>query len=377
MIVHVVCETSKDQETLARNAVASETHGRWPKVTITPARLFDDQIRQVPYLKDIIDQACSGLGDSDSIVFTNADICFYQNKLHKLEREICEGRVVMSHRIDVSATEEALYPGYDLFAFTVRWWKDHRDLLVDLVIGTEYWDACFKELIKRTKSEYAELNDITYHHVHNSMWCRPENIHTLASQIHNRTLAREFFRKWSEIDYLELAKIDPGTPGSGDLYFKILGLLIGDASGKSLIDLCCGEMTGTRHLGFKESVHVDVADEPLRPPGFNFVQCDVLSEDPVFNRKYDVALCLDGIEHLTREDGLRLADRMTNLAKLSIIFTPLGFYKTDGKGSHAHLSGWLPADLPGWETLVFPNWHPTLGIGALFFYRELVDDSTT
>lgn len=180
------------------------------------------------------------------------------------------------------------------------------------------------------------------------------------------------------IDRAGLASLDLRQPGDGDLHLKVLRLLIGDETEKSLIDLNCGEMTSTRHLKFRESVHVDVIDEDLRPDNVHFFLGSSLGDGEVFERKYDVAIISDGIEHFTKSDGLRLADRMTKLAKLSIIFTPLGQYLVfpESTDPHVHKSGWLPADLPDWETLVFPNWHLTLGIGALFFYRELVDDST-
>jgi hypothetical protein len=160
--------------------------------------------------------------------------------------------------------------------------------------------------------------------------------------------------------------------GSGKLQVDVLNALIGDSSRKTMIDLCCGEMATSQHLRFARSVHVDVEDNFGRPIGANFVQADVLGEHPVFSEYFDVSICTDGIEHFTKSDGLRLAERMLGMSHLAIIFTPLGDYMVDpnGKGPHTHKSGWQPGDLVGWDHLAFPKWHPTLNIGAIFFWRN-------
>jgi hypothetical protein len=62
------------------------------------------------------------------------------------------------------------------------------------------------------------------------------------------------------------------------------------------------------------------------------------------DKSFDVVLASDVIEHLRKEDGLRLVDMMERLArKKVIIFTPNGFLKqgaVDGNNYQIHLSGW-------------------------------------
>ena len=159
--------------------------------------------------------------------------------------------------------------------------------------------------------------------------------------------------------------------GNGDLQLRVLLDIIGTTTDKSFLDLCCGEMTITRSLHFKESLHLDVVDEPLRPRHFNFMRCDIM--EAKFPRRYDVAYCGDGIEHLSREDGLCLINELPVVADIAILFTPLGPYCLDPAATspHAHKSAWWPNDFPeDWSTWVFPNWHPTLGIGAFFAYKK-------
>lgn len=167
-------------------------------------------------------------------------------------------------------------------------------------------------------------------------------------------------------------KFNTNANGSGQLQVEVINAIVGDSSRKTLIDLCCGEMATSRHLRFARSVHIDVEDNPGRPLEANFIQTDALGDHPVFSEYFDVALCTDGIEHFTKSNGLRLAERMLGLAHLAIVFTPLGDYmvEPESNGPHTHKSGWNPGDLPGWEHLSFPKWHPTLNIGAIFFWRN-------
>lgn len=174
------------------------------------------------------------------------------------------------------------------------------------------------------------------------------------------------------IDWSTIKSIDTSQTGSGDLHLAVLRALIGDPTGKRCLDLCCGEMSSSRYLQFVDRLCIDVVDEPRRPKEFRFIQADVTQSWNPEGGEWDVALCSDGIEHLTKVDGHRLARRMTECARLAILFTPLGFLSNPSApdNSHAHRSGWLPEDLPEWQNLCFPHWHERLDFGAVFFWRE-------
>jgi hypothetical protein len=156
--------------------------------------------------------------------------------------------------------------------------------------------------------------------------------------------------------------------------FKILCiyLLKNDISRMSLIDLCCDLAPVTRHMWFKQSTYVDINPDISNQKLPNFVCTDVLSNHAIFNKKYDVATCFDGIEHLSKENGIRLLERMKNLATHNIIFTPLGeFCVQGGDDPYYHHSGWLPEEFQDYVTIVFPKFHATaLNIGAFIAYRN-------
>lgn len=85
----------------------------------------------------------------------------------------------------------------------------------------------------------------------------------------------------------------------------------------------------------------------------------------------DTIFLLDVIEHIEKEDGLRLLQEAQRVASCQVVvFTPLGFYpqsyeedSTDRWGFQGgywqtHRSGWVPEDFgQGWEVLVCPDFH--------------------
>jgi hypothetical protein len=146
-------------------------------------------------------------------------------------------------------------------------------------------------------------------------------------------------------------------------------------TGTSFIDLCSYEARLTRRLPFADRTYVDISFRNLDNVGpgeqDKFVQADVLGDHPVFNRRYDVAICSDGIEHLTKEQGWKLLERMKQLADRQVLFTPLHAWMMDptNPAPESHKSLWTPEDLPDWAHISVPEYHPTLGIGAFFFWN--------
>ena len=161
--------------------------------------------------------------------------------------------------------------------------------------------------------------------------------------------------------------------GSFPLYERIVNTIIGPSiDDQTLIDLCSCEATVTRNLNFKDKVYVDALD-CWNIPGqmHRFVQADVLGNHRCFNKHYSVANCSDGIEHLLKEDGFKLIERMKQISDRQILFTPLGEHMIEvgNPDPKCHKSGWLPEDFPGFAAIVCPNYHPTLNIGSFFVWR--------
>ena len=162
--------------------------------------------------------------------------------------------------------------------------------------------------------------------------------------------------------------------GSFQLWVDTVRGITGPTEELSMLDLCCGEMSATRLIKWKTVSAVDVVDYPNRPREYIFWKQDVL--DPLMSADgFDVCICSDGLEHFTREQGYRLLVNMERWAKLPIVFTPTGQPESElePNSTHpdAHKSSWLPAHFIGigWHTKLFPDWHPTIGLGGLFAWK--------
>ncbi len=170
--------------------------------------------------------------------------------------------------------------------------------------------------------------------------------------------------------------------GSLELWLKVVREIIGQPTETlSLLDLCCNECTATASLKWDHHVAVDVVDWPTRKRVDSFFLRDAvafLADEGGLSGygdgRFDVCICSDGIEHLTKQNGLKLLTEVPRVARLSILFTPLGPYMLDPTATHpdAHKSAWLPEELEalGWQTKSFPAWHPTLNVGAFFAWKN-------
>lgn len=170
------------------------------------------------------------------------------------------------------------------------------------------------------------------------------------------------------------------TVGNIQIYMDCLRAICGETEGKSMIDLMCAFAPNTPKLGFhpKQRTYVDVIDRKLDHADQQqfFIKDDVFSFMNNFGEvqelQADVAICSDGIEHLNSEDGQKLLVHMQRISDKQIIFTPLGdlwIEKIPTDNPEAHRSAWYPEMLPGWATIVFPQYHKEWGTGAFFAFK--------
>jgi SAM-dependent methyltransferase len=147
------------------------------------------------------------------------------------------------------------------------------------------------------------------------------------------------------------------TEGKGDLrvQHRLLRLLAGSAA--SVLDLGCGgggparqALSPARYLG------VDLLPPPHYPEPLLVAD---ISDLWMLRERFDVALALDAIEHLTPERGFALLIEMARLAQRAVLFTPLGHLWQGGEGPHAHHSGWEPEWFlsNGWQVWAWPQFH--------------------
>ena len=163
--------------------------------------------------------------------------------------------------------------------------------------------------------------------------------------------------------------------GDFDKFKRIIEILIGPhCKRNSFIDLCSDVAPVTKLMNFKRKVFVDSMPQTI--PEGEFVHASVLGTHPVFDDYYDASFCLDGIEHLLKNEGYRLLTRMKRVSSRQILFTPLGDHlvNVSDEHPHSHKSGWLPEDVSvSWASIVCPVWHPSMNLGGLFYFSCEVD----
>ena len=171
-------------------------------------RLFDDgNGRKLPFIKDLFDFACQGQPDDQVMVFSNTDVCFRTNTLEWIGRAVGKTDACYALRSNFQYIESMLPDwsiplgfmdgGTDCYIFRAGWWRKHRDLLPDMLIGRQWWDSILNVVIDKTCPEHAPNQALwlIYHEVHPSFWKQGKNNMTLPSQIYCRELARGWFTR--------------------------------------------------------------------------------------------------------------------------------------------------------------------------------------
>jgi ubiquinone/menaquinone biosynthesis C-methylase UbiE len=131
--------------------------------------------------------------------------------------------------------------------------------------------------------------------------------------------------------------------------------------GDSLLSLCCGIGIELKELGEGTPITgVDIVPEYIeefkkRIPWAETHVSDVLKFlKAAPDNSYDVVSCIDGIEHLVKDDGFVLIKEMKRVCRKKVlVFTPQSYTKNEPKntwGIHGgdyyqrHLSGWPKED---------------------------------
>ncbi len=160
---------------------------------------------------------------------------------------------------------------------------------------------------------------------------------------------------------------------------------------QTLLDLGCGANSPIRQLTHKlqYSVGVDAFEPAIENSKAARIHneyrlMNVLDIDREFEaNSFDCVLAYDIIEHLSKEDGLRLVAMMETITRRKvIIYTPNGFLPRSpyhGNIYQTHLSGWEIEELQdlGYRVIGIHGWKPLRGEWARirwhprFFWRRI------
>lgn len=177
--------------------------------------------RETFYFKDILDFGCSYAMPEDVVCYINRDIGLTTMAPERiLDSAKRNNGVTIAFRRNLNVEEGRLYKtvrnakpdgGFDVMCVTPLWWASNKNKMPDMFIGREAFDTVFRNIIRESMSKkpsalddvhdkssrFWELpyfvDDVCYHHPHEPYWLS-EKTKSL-SQLHNRKLAREFFRE--------------------------------------------------------------------------------------------------------------------------------------------------------------------------------------
>lgn len=134
-------------------------------------------------------------------------------------------------------------------------------------------------------------------------------------------------------------------------------------NGESLLSLCCGIGLELNNLNTQEVTAVDIAPQYLEQVIGRCPQAKTVCSDArayienAADNSFDIVSIIDGIEHMSKEDGLAVIKNSKRVARKQVlIFTPEGYLKNEphnawgieGADHHqTHKSGWEVKELEG------------------------------
>jgi len=122
---------------------------------------------------------------------------------------------------------------------------------------------------------------------------------------------------------------------------------------ESILDLGCGQNSPLQHCPIPYSVGIDLFEPYLRESKRKGIHSEYVLAD-VRNiefrpKSFDCVLATELIEHLTKEEGYRLIEKMERIARKKVILTtPNGFLPQtsyDGNKFQIHRPGWTVTEL--------------------------------
>lgn len=139
------------------------------------------------------------------------------------------------------------------------------------------------------------------------------------------------------------------------IYRRSFGNLLKRKSPVTMLDIGCGDGGGTQNLSLPKSFEITGVD--IFQPYINIakkrnlykriIKADVRKLS--YKKKYDVVLVSHILEHMSKEDGVKLINKLENITKKRlIIISPIGDilqHDTDGNKHQVHVSSWSVEDM--------------------------------
>lgn len=150
----------------------------------------------------------------------------------------------------------------------------------------------------------------------------------------------------------------------------------------TILDVGCGSNSPIRNLSSNRyCVGIDIFEPWLNESEVEkihdkYYKLDVLKLDSKFKEKsFDSVIALDLLEHLTKEQGSELLEKMEKIARMRIIiFTTNGYnpqHESDNNPWNVHKSGWTIKEMKhrGYDVIGINGWKYIKGEYGLLKFR--------
>lgn len=184
-----------DKDTKQRENQARETWSllKARMVPFQPIRRSSKNLgdnRGTPFIKDMIEAAISS-GPEKIIAICNNDVLFDAGLRREVDQSCAEFGCYWAYRLDKpgGVTDR----GADFFAFTRKWWFEHKNYVPDILLGHPWWDNIALRICRW--SGCLERKRLYYHVPHPGVMTRPKT----PGWIHNETLAHRWLKEHHEL----------------------------------------------------------------------------------------------------------------------------------------------------------------------------------
>lgn len=198
---------ARERQRVARITWSTQLWTELPVRDSDLPRLWEEEGRRYPYVRDLFDFAARGRADRDILAYTNADICVSSDCALQVARLLQSTDALYAMRRDFNhdfhepIPDDVIprgdaYVGSDFYACRAGWWRRWRDEFPDMIVALEAWDAVLRHLIEFTNPGRAvSLSNVIYHRRHSSFWEAAENRYRLRGQKMVLQLAAAWLRR--------------------------------------------------------------------------------------------------------------------------------------------------------------------------------------
>jgi len=209
-LIHVYSDYNRDGDAQRRHDVARVTwdreykSGRWLSLSVQlkhvprHSGMIGDP-RPVPFVNDMVAETerLKIAEANDLIVLTNDDISLAPGLTDTLMK--FRGDCAFSNRRDFKSINRSVstiglasghhYPGTDLFAFTLKWWREQN--FPDMYLARNQFDYVIRSAMQLSGA--SEIPVATAHEQHPSFWSTGNNENTNPANLWNRKQATNWF----------------------------------------------------------------------------------------------------------------------------------------------------------------------------------------